>query len=113
MGGRSVLLSFIILMCMGCSSSKKEAYTVKPLSNMTEEVQEGKVLFHKHCNSCHPGGDAGLGAPIVSTSVPGFAIQFQIRNGLGDMPAFSEEEISDEEVDKIVDYIQALRDRPN
>lgn len=113
MGGRIIFLAIVILMGMGCSSSKKEANTVKPLANMTKEVQEGKALFNKYCNSCHPGGDAGLGAPIVSTSVPGFAIQFQIRNGLGDMPAFSEEEISDEEVDKIVDYIQALRDRPN
>lgn len=109
MGGRSVFLSVIIFVCMGCSSSKKEAYTVKPLADMTEEEQEGKVLFHKHCNSCHPNGTAGLGAPIVTTSVPGFLIQFQIRNGLGTMPAFSEEEISDEEVDKIVDYLKALR----
>ena len=111
MGRRLVFSIVVVIFYLGCSSSKKEAYTVKPLAATSEEVEEGKVLFHKFCNSCHPAGTAGLGAPIVTTSVPGFAIQFQIRNGLGEMPAFSEEQISDEEVDKIVEYIQALRDR--
>lgn len=111
MGGKYIYSAILMVVCLSCSISKKEAYTVKPLAITTQEVEEGKVLFHKYCNSCHPSGTAGLGAPIVTTSIPGFAIQFQIRNGLGEMPAFSEEQISDEEVDKIVDYIKALRDR--
>ncbi|SDK72157.1 Cytochrome C oxidase, cbb3-type, subunit III [Salinimicrobium catena] len=109
MGGRLILIVIVIFLSWGCSS-KKEAYTKQPLAEMSQEVEEGKVLFHKYCNSCHPNGTAGLGAPIVTTSIPGFAIRYQIRNGLGEMPAFSEEKISDKEVDKIVDYIQALRD---
>lgn len=111
MGRRLGFIIMVFIIAGGCSSSKKEAYTVKPLDISSQEVAEGKVLFHKFCNSCHPDGTAGLGAPIVTTSIPGFAIQYQIRHGLGEMPAFSEEEISDEEVDKIVEYIQALRDR--
>lgn len=110
MGRNLVFLMIIFMISSGCSSSKKEAYTVKPLAATSQEVEEGKVLFHKHCNSCHPDGTAGLGAPIVTTPIPGFAIRFQIRNGLGKMPAFSEKVISDGEVDKIIEYIQALRD---
>lgn len=109
MGQKLIFLIMIFMIGSGCSSSKKEAYTVKPLAATDQEVEEGKVLFHKHCNSCHPDGTAGLGAPIVTTPIPGFAIKYQIRHGLGKMPAFSEKEISDGEVDKIVEYIQALR----
>lgn len=110
---RWIILIFAAALTLGCSISKKEAYTVKPVAFSSEEVEEGRVLFHKFCNSCHPDATAGLGAPIVTTSIPGIAIQFQIRNGLGAMPAFSEEQISDEEVNKIVDYIQALRGQKN
>lgn len=109
MVGRLVFILMVLIIGGGCSSSKKEAYTVKPMVISSQEVEEGKVLFHKYCNSCHPNGTAGLGAPIVTTPIPGFAIRYQIRHGLGKMPAFSEKEISDGEVDRIIDYIQALR----
>jgi mono/diheme cytochrome c family protein len=37
---------------------------------------------------------------------------FQVRNGLGAMPAFSEDEISPHELDDIVAYMKARRPLP-
>jgi hypothetical protein len=35
--------------------------------------------------------------------------EVQVRHGLGTMPAFSEREISDGELDDLVAYVKALR----
>ena len=36
-------------------------------------------------------------------------MRFQVRAGLGAMPSFSEEQISDAELEDLLDYIVALR----
>lgn len=103
--------SVIILLAMAmtaCSARKGVPYT-EPLAAGSEEVQQGKVLFHKYCNSCHPNGTAGLGPALNNKPLPGFAIRFQIRNGVGAMPAFGDDKISDDEVGKIVAYLKELR----
>ena len=96
------------LILAGCSARRGVPYT-EPLQAHSEEVQAGKVLFDEYCNSCHPGGTAGLGPAINNKPLPGFLIRFQIRNGIGAMPAFKEEVISDEESKKIVAYLKKLR----
>lgn len=104
----SLLVLLVILTITGCSPRKGVPYT-EPLTNMSKEVQQGKVLFDNFCNKCHPNGAAGLGPALNNKPLPGFAIRFQIRNGLGVMPAFDEEQISDEESKNIVAYLRALR----
>jgi mono/diheme cytochrome c family protein len=52
---------------------------------------------------------AGLGPALNNKPLPGFAIRYQIRNGMGAMPAFDEEKISDKEAKNIVAYLKALR----
>lgn len=61
------------------------------------------------CNGCHPGGEAGLGPALNNKLLPGFLIKFQVRNGLGVMPSFSQDVISPEELDDLVSYLVALR----
>ncbi|MDQ4147959.1 MAG: cytochrome c [Pseudomonadota bacterium] len=39
----------------------------------------------------------------------GRLIRFHVRHGLGAMPSFSEEQISDSELNAIVSHLQALR----
>lgn len=104
-------LSVIVLFALvvtACSARKGVPYT-EPLPAESEEVQQGKVLFNQYCNTCHPNGTAGLGPALNDKPLPGFAIRYQIRNGIGAMPAFSEEIISDEESKKIVRYLKELR----
>ena len=96
------------LVMAACSARRGVPYT-DPLQATSEEVKHGKVLFDQYCNPCHPGGSSGLGPALNNKPLPGFLIRFQIRNGVGVMPAFSEEVISDEESKKIVAYMKALR----
>jgi mono/diheme cytochrome c family protein len=70
----------------------------------------GMSLFMKNCNVCHPGGEKGKGPSLIDKPLPDFLIHFQVRNGLGDMPAFSKEELPKEDVKKIVLFIRALRE---
>lgn len=61
------------------------------------------------CHKCHPGGEAGLGPAINNKPLPDFLKRVQIRHGLGVMPSFAKEEISDQELEALLDYMTALR----
>ena len=103
-----LLLPLLIIMMAACSPRRGVPYT-EPLQAHSEEVKQGKVLFDTYCNPCHPGGSSGLGPALNNKPLPGFLIRFQIRNGVGVMPAFSEEVISDEQSKMIVAYMKELR----
>lgn len=70
----------------------------------------GMKLFMRHCNKCHPGGEKGEGPSLNEKSLPDFLIHFQVRQGLGDMPRFTKEEISKEHLKQIILFVRLLRD---
>lgn len=80
-----------------------------PLNPADSKTALGEQVFYANCHQCHPGGAGGLGFGINDKPLPGGLIKFQVRNGLGVMPAFSEERISDEQLDALVAYLYALR----
>ena len=61
----------------------------------------------EHCQRCHPGGEAGLGPAI--NPAPAFGKRFQARHGLGAMPSFGEDLISDKELESMLSYLKALK----
>lgn len=77
---------------------------------MTRREYKGMQLFMAHCNECHPGGNAGVGPALNDKPLPDFLVHFQIRQGMGDMPAFKEEELSKDEVKQIVLFVRQLRE---
>ncbi|WP_027893095.1 c-type cytochrome [Calidithermus chliarophilus] len=72
------------------------------------EATRGEALFMRYCHQCHPNGAAGLGPSLNDKPLPGFLIALQVRVGLGAMPAFGRDLISDAELDELVAYVQAL-----
>jgi mono/diheme cytochrome c family protein len=62
-----------------------------------------------HCQKCHPGGEAGLGPALNDKPLPVFLMRFQVRKGLGAMPAFPESRISGDELDDLLKYVVAFR----
>ncbi len=76
----------------------------------SQREYQGMGLFMTHCNKCHPGGNKGEGPSLNDKPLPDFMIHFQIRNGLGDMPAFKEDQISRDDVKKIVLFVRAMRE---
>ncbi|HEV2845585.1 MAG TPA: cytochrome c [Thermoanaerobaculia bacterium] len=106
---KAVILSILILsLAAGCSARRSEP-VAGPFHDATPELKRGEIAFDAHCSHCHPGGEKGLAPAINNKPLPGFLIKFQVRHGVGAMPAFSEEEIGDEDLDAMVRYLKALR----
>lgn len=98
----------------GCGSPRKSEPLAGPLRFSALDPEDraairGRRVFMTNCYQCHPAGEAGLGPALNDKPVPAIAIRTQVREGLGAMPAFSEQEISDEELDNLVEYLFALR----
>ena len=80
-----------------------------PLPLEDPQVENGQVLFMSNCQKCHPMGESGLGLAINSNPAPKFVKRFQVRHGLGVMPSFTKNEISNDELDDILSYLKVLR----
>src|SRR4051812_20264971 len=77
-----------LLSCVACGSGRQSEPLAGALK-LNAEQRHGQVLFHKFCYQCHPHGEAGLGPAINNKPAPLAAVRFQVRAGLGAMPAFS------------------------
>lgn len=100
---KQVLLSLLLL---GCAPQRLPvAISQLPL---TPSLAHGEVLYMTFCHQCHPSGAAGLGPSLNDKPLPAFAIWFQVRQGLGAMPAFAPQTISDPDLDTLIEYVQWL-----
>jgi mono/diheme cytochrome c family protein len=88
-----------------------EKETHDPAGNVviTQDEMRGMKLFMRKCNRCHPAGEKGKGPALNDKKLPDMLIHFQIRNGLGDMPAFKEKDISKEDVKRIISFVRLIR----
>jgi mono/diheme cytochrome c family protein len=104
----TTFIAAALVLGSGCSARRGEPLH-GPLDISDPAVARGQLVFMRECYQCHPGGDAGLGPAINNKPLPGFLMKFQVRNGLGAMPAFSQQEIASEELEDLVSYLKALR----
>lgn len=102
-----IIILFIIT--AACGTARRSETIVHPLQNLNAEAAQGQLVFAEYCHSCHPGGAAGLGPAINNKPLPGGIIKFQVRNGLGVMPAFNKNIISEEKLDHLVAYLKKIR----
>jgi mono/diheme cytochrome c family protein len=102
------ILVFVLIIIMPACSKKiiPPGETVKPLS---EASLKGQAVFMQRCNRCHPGGMAGLGPSIFNKPLPGFLIRFQVRAGLGAMPAFNKNSLPDNQLNDLIFYIKEMK----
>lgn len=103
------LLTIAVGLTVGCGPARRSEPLMGPLT-LTSEAERGRTVYMKYCHQCHPGGEAGLGPALNDKALPTFLKKFQVRRGLGSMPSFSDEEISDQELDDTMSYLEALRD---
>jgi cytochrome c551 len=73
-----------------------------------DEAADGREVFVANCGSCHAFADAGttgtIGPDLDQLSVDAAAVEAQVRNGGGGMPAF-EGELSDDEIVAVSNYV--------
>ena len=121
-------LRFVLLYCIGigilfaCGENteeekQKQRVTHKESTNpvasqpvtLTVEEFEGMKLFMRNCNKCHPGGEKGSGPSLNDKETPNFLIHWKVRLGGGDMPKFTDEQISKEQLKEITAFVKLLQ----
>ena len=102
-------LSLIMILCSFCGTARRGEPLAGPLAASDSTLIKGQQVFAHFCHPCHPQADAGLGPAINTTFLADWMIRFQIRHGLGKMPAFSDKIIPDEDVDALIAYVNARR----
>jgi mono/diheme cytochrome c family protein len=103
------LLAMSIVWAGGCGSARRSEPLRGPLPVTDARVARGRFVFLQQCHKCHPGGEAGLGPGLNDKPFPKFLQHFQVRHGLSTMPAFSPAEISESQLDDLLEYLHALR----
>lgn len=106
---RDVFLTAVLAATLACGSSRRDEPVQAEFKPTTAQIARGEQIYKLHCDHCHPGGASGLGPELNNKPLPGFAMKIQIRHGLGAMPSFPADSISDEDRDAIVEYLKALR----
>jgi mono/diheme cytochrome c family protein len=105
---RVALLTLAVVVASGCTARRSEPLR-GPVALDSAKQKSGQVLYFRHCHNCHPGGEAGLGPALNDKLAPPIAIKAQIRAGIGAMPAFPPDRLSDEEADALIDFMLAMR----
>lgn len=101
-------LTGVCLITLACGAARRGEPLATPVT-LDERAERGRAVFMANCQQCHPGGEAGLGPALNDKPFPEFLKKFQVRHGLGTMPSFSEQKISDEQLDDLMEYLKALR----
>ena len=104
-----MLLLTLAAMLPACAPVQRGEPTMEPVQLMDASARRGRLVFDTHCYKCHTQGEGGMAPIINEMPLPKFLMGFQVRNGLGVMPAFSSEEISDRELEDLLNYLVALR----
>lgn len=109
----TVCLVFMLLTLTAACGSAAEP-TLAPTPEPTPESgtsheEEGKELFvDKGCAACH--GQEGEGSSIAPALAghTGEQVRRQVRNSIGSMPKFGTDQISDKELEELVEFITGL-----
>ena len=105
----AALLAGMTIFSTGCGSARRSEPIKGSVAINDPRVAHGRDVWMMKCNRCHPGGEAGLGPATNDKPLPEFLIATQIRTGLGAMPAFTKEEMSDADVAAVIAYMKAIR----
>lgn len=89
-----------------------------PAGLTAEEIAQGGELFRTNCSACH--NFAGLGGALPNgkhapslVGVENIHIYEALRTGPQQMPVFSKEALSDQEVRQIIGYLNELHAQPS
>jgi nitrate reductase cytochrome c-type subunit len=77
---------------------------------LSPEARAGQEAFQKLCDSCHPGGGAGLGPLLLGLDQVIFASA--TREGVGSMPAYNTARLSDQDLEAMYAYLLTMAQGP-
>lgn len=98
------IILLCIIICMGCTARRM------PVTSKDQTAREqGHNKYMQYCQKCHPMGESGLGPALNNNPAPGFIKRFQVRHGLGAMPAFKKDVISRNDLNNIMHYMKTMK----
>lgn len=97
-----------VLLLAACGGEQRIEAEAPDVIPATRDETHGKHLFQKFCYQCHPGGSQGLGPALDDRPLAEAAVRTQIRVGVGSMPSFDEDWLSDDQVAEIAEYVTTL-----
>lgn len=117
---KSILLAVwigVTLAVAACSSAATAVPTATPtmLPSPVLETQAspGQQLFiSRGCATCHGRNAQGTNVAPTLAGLTAAQVEQQVRAPTGTMPAFSTEALSDEELAKIIEFIEGLASGP-
>lgn len=105
-------IAAIVPLLYGCGAERRGQPEAPAITADNPKEVRGERLFHRWCYQCHPGGESGLGPAINDRPLPHLAIRTQIRKGVGAMPAFGDDLLSDTDVSAIIAYLDEMKSSP-
>jgi mono/diheme cytochrome c family protein len=107
-GVRLVLVPVLAVAIAACGSARR-GQPITEENPPSQKLALGQQVFDRTCSQCHPGGAAGLGPSLNNKPLPQWAMRFQVRHGVGAMPRFSKQDVSDEQLVAVTEYLVWLR----
>jgi mono/diheme cytochrome c family protein len=109
-----VLIAFAVELTMAltlfsCGPARRDEPYTQPLSLDDPHVMNGQRIYMTNCNQCHPAGAAGLAPGLNDKPLTVWAMKLQVRHGVGAMPAFKHDKLSDADLADLIRYEKALR----
>jgi cytochrome c551 len=114
---RRIALALVVLvLCVGVtacggdddSAATTTEETTTEETTTTTEAAGGREIFVANCGSCHTLSDAGtsgtIGPSLDGIGLDVSAVETQVRNGGGGMPAF-EGDLTDAEITAVSTYV--------
>jgi len=110
---RVALASVVLVLCVGVTAcgGDDDATTTETTTEettTTTEAAAGREIFVANCGSCHTLSDAGtsgaVGPNLDTIDLDASAVEMQVRNGGGGMPAF-EGQLTDVEIAAVASYV--------
>jgi mono/diheme cytochrome c family protein len=98
--------------CTGFDARRPNVISDRALQN-NPHLAEGQRVFMEYCNQCHVGGAAGVGPSLTDKKLPTWLIAFQVRHGVGAMPAFPRRSFSDRQLNDVTAYLRYIRLHPH
>jgi mono/diheme cytochrome c family protein len=76
-----------------------------PAPSAAADPSAGSTVFATNCGACHPNGGAGLGPTLLELSDD--ALTSGTREGVGMMPAFTLDRLSDQQLQDIIAFLRS------
>ncbi len=106
----TILLAALVLGLGAVACGGDDEASTTETTTETSSTPLGQEVFVANCGSCHTLTDAGttgtIGPSLDAIGLDAAAVEDQVRNGGGGMPAF-EGQLSEEEITEVAAYVAA------